>query len=33
MDGWHAPLGRDDDDRQVTVVLCPACARDVEKNT
>jgi hypothetical protein len=32
-EGWRAPLGPDANDHQVTVVLCPACARDVDENT
>jgi hypothetical protein len=32
-EGWRAPLGRDDDGTQVTVVLCPACAADVDEHT
>jgi hypothetical protein len=32
-EGWRAPLGRENDDTQVAVVLCPECARDVDENT
>jgi hypothetical protein len=32
-ESWRAPLGREDDDRVVTVVLCPECAQDVVDNT
>jgi hypothetical protein len=31
--GWRAPLGRENDDTLVAVVLCPACAADVDENT
>jgi hypothetical protein len=31
--GWTAPLGVEDDDTVVAVVMCPACRGDVAEHT
>lgn len=31
--GWRSVLGREDDDRVVAIVMCPACGFDLDLNT